>query len=198
MTDDAERREHLRVHDQVLLDYELLTAAQMRAALRHIVLVDSSELSPAATFRRLEAELQEALTRLSKQQREVARSLDLLNNKINAAIELLPSMGGLWARDADVVPCNVSASGLAFYCHEPLAVGANLRIRMVIPPAYHHVLAYGEIVRATPLDEPVDDLRYEIGVRFVHILDRHREILARRALQRDIEALRVARRRGKR
>ena len=69
---------------------------------------------------------------------------------------------------------------------------------MVILPNYHHVVAYAEIVRVTEIDEPTDGFTHVIGVHFVHILDRYREILARRALQREIEDLRAERERTER
>ncbi len=192
----AERRRHFRVQDQILLDYDVVSDAEMRGALRHIALVDSAELCATTTLRRLETELQEALEVVQKQDKDLARCLDLLNNKINtliglvpAAIEIDPALANREVRD-----CSLSASGIAFASREELQRGVNLCLRMVVLPNYHHVIAYGEIVRVTVVDDPTDGFTHIISVHFEHILDRYREILARRALQREIEDLRIKRR----
>lgn len=191
----AERRKNFRVQDQVLLDYKLVSDVEMRGALRHIVLVDSAELSAATTLRRLETDLQTTLYALQKTDKELARCLDLLNNKINTLAGLVPAAIKLDAalEKRDVCDCSLSATGIGFACREPLPEGANICLRMVILPNYHHVVAYGEIVRVTEIENPTDEFTHLIGVHFVHILDRYREILARRALQREIEDLRVKR-----
>ncbi len=192
----AERRRDFRVQDQILLDYEVVSDAEMRGALSNIVLVDSAELNATTTLRRLETDLQDALETLQKNDKDLARGLDLLNNKINTLATLIPAAAkidpSLQQREAR--NCSLSASGIAFASRESVPVGSNLCLRMVVLPNYHHVMAYGEVLRTTDMEEPSDGFSHVIGVRFVHILDRYREILARRALQREIEDLRVKRR----
>ncbi len=192
----SERRKHFRVQDQILLDYEVVSDAEMRGALRNIALVDSAELCATTTLRRLETELQEALEVVQKEDKELARCLDLINNKINTITSLIPSAikidPALAKREAR--SCSLSASGIAFASREAVELGVNLCLRMVVLPNYHHVMAYGEVVRVTEVENPDDGFTHIIGVRFEHILDRYREILARRALQREIEDLRIKRR----
>ncbi len=193
----AERRKTFRVQDQIMLDYEVISDTEMRGALRNLVLVDSAQLNATTTLRRLETDLQGALAALQKTDKELARTLDLINNKINTLAGLVPDAKKLDPALAkrDVCECSLSASGIAFTCREALELGAHLRLRMVILPNYHHVVAYAEIVRVTEMEEPVDGFTHVVGVHFVHILDRYREILARRALQREIEDLRAERQR---
>ena len=192
----AERRRDFRVQDQILLDYEIVSDAEMRGALSNIVLVDSAELNATTTLRRLETDLQDALEVLQKNDKDLARCLDLLNNKINTLVSLIPSAKktdrALEQREAR--NCSLSASGIAFTSRESVPMGANLCLRMVVLPNYHHIMAYGEVLRVSDMEEPVDGFTHVVGVRFVHILDRYREILARRALQREIEDLRIRRR----
>lgn len=191
----AERRRHFRVQDQVLLDYDVVSDAEMRGALRHIALVDSAELCATTTLRRLETELQEALEVLQKGDKDLARCLDLLNNKLNTMTGLIPSATNIdpALANREVRNCSLSASGIAFASREELQPGSNLCLRMVVLPNYHHIIAYGEIVRVTTVEDPTDGFTHIISVRFEHILDRYREILARRALQREIEDLRIKR-----
>ena len=192
----AERRRDFRVQDQILLDYEIVSDVEMRGALSNIVLVDSAELNATTTLRRLETDLQDSLEALQKNDKDLARCLDLINNKINTLVSLIPSVQDIdpALKQRETRECSLSASGVAFASREALPMGTNLCLRMVVLPNYHHIVAYGEVIRVTEMHEPTDGFTHIIGVRFVHILDRYREILARRALQREIEDLRIRRR----
>ncbi|MFK8016226.1 MAG: PilZ domain-containing protein [Gammaproteobacteria bacterium] len=190
-----ERRRHFRVQDQILVDYEIVTEAEARGAANHLELVDPTELSATTSLRRLEVELQDALGRLSNRHGELIRCLDLLNSKVNtiAGQLLLSGKQDQEILSRDVCDCSLSSSGVAFTCRELLELGTHLRLRLVILPDYFHVTGFGEVVRVTPIKNPDNGFTHVIGVNFVHILDRYREALARRSLQREIEDRRDAR-----
>lgn len=190
MTDRySDRRRHFRVQDQILVDYEIVTDAEVRGAASHMELVDPAELSATTTLRRLETELQNALSRLSNRHGEIIRCLDLLNSKVNTVAALLNPTGkqDKELMQRDVCDCSLSSSGVAFTCREELPLDSRVRLRLVILPDYFHVTAFGEVVRVTPIENPDDGFTHVIGVNFLHILDRYREALARRSLQREIE-----------
>lgn len=192
---NAERRRHFRVQDQILVDYEIVTDAEVRGASRQMQVVDPAELSATTTLRRLEIELQTALGRLSNRHGEIIRCLDLLNSKVNTLAGMIPATGKQDREmlSRDVCDCSLSSSGVAFTAREALPLDARLRLRLVILPDYFHVIAYGEVVRVTPIEPDEDGFTHVIGVNFLHILDRYREALARRSLQREIEDRRDAR-----
>jgi hypothetical protein len=185
----ANRRRHFRVQDQILIDYKIITDADLRGAMKHVQLVDPAELSVTTSLRRLELQLQNALTKLSHRHGELLHCIDILNSKINTIADNL-ELGGAQdeaLQNRAVCDCSLSASGVAFTSREPLPLESKLRVRMVILPDYFHVTAYGEVVRVTAIEEPQDGFSHVIGVHFLHILDRYRDALARRSLQREIE-----------
>ncbi|MFK7886281.1 MAG: PilZ domain-containing protein [Gammaproteobacteria bacterium] len=192
-----ERRRHFRVQDQLLVDYEVVTDAEVRGASNNMALIDPAELSATTSLRRIETELQAALGALSNRHGEIIRCLDLLNSKVNTLANLMPATGkqdrDLLSRD--VCDCSLSSSGVAFTSRESLPLDARLRLRLVILPDYFHVTAFGEVVRVTPIENPENGFTHVIGVNFLHILDRYREALARRSLQREIEDRRDQRQR---
>ena len=192
---NSERRRHFRVQDQILIDYETITDAEVRGAAKHMSLVDPAELSATTSLRRLEADLQAALGSLSNRHGGLIRCLDLLNSKVNIIASQLQLTGkqDLDILNRDVCDCSLSSSGVAFTCREQIPLDTRLRLRMVILPDYFHVTALGEVVRVTPIREPENEFTHVIGVSFMHILDRYREALARRSLQREIEDRRDAR-----
>lgn len=179
------------------MDYELVSDAEVRGAAAKMQVVDPTELSATTTLRRLEMELQSALSMLSNRHGEIIRCLDLLNSKVNTLASMIPASGkqDLELQSRDVCDCSLSSSGIAFTAREALPLDSRIRLRMVVLPDYFHVTAYGEIVRVTPIDNPDDGFTHVIGVNFLHILDRYREALARRSLQREIEDRRDARQR---
>lgn len=189
MSKPPERRRHFRVQDQILIDYQPVTDADVRGAVRHFELVDPAELSVTTSLRRLEIELQTALGKLSHKHGELLHCVDILNSKINTLAAIMPTPGKQDSElhNRDVCDCSLSASGVAFTCREALPLDSKLRLRMVILPDYFHVTAYGEVVRVTPIQNPQDEYTHIIGVHFLHILDRYRDALARRSLQREIE-----------
>ena len=135
MTDrNSDRRRHFRVQDQILVDYDIVTDAEVRGASHQLELVDPTELSATTTLRRLEAELQTALSRLSNRHGEVIRCLDLLNNKVNTVAALLTPTSKLDEEllQRDVCDCSLSSSGVAFTCREELPLDARVRLRLVI------------------------------------------------------------------
>ncbi|MFK8029935.1 MAG: PilZ domain-containing protein [Gammaproteobacteria bacterium] len=192
----AERRQDFRVQDQILLDYEVVSDTEMRGALKNIVLVDSAEMNATTTLRRLESDFQGALDVLQKNDKDLAKCLDLINNKLNTLTSLVPAAVEVDTaiKTREVRNCSLSASGIAFACKEQIPMGTNLCLRMVVLPNYHHVVAYGQVIRVTDIEDAYDGYSHIIGVHFEHILDRYREVLARRALQREIEDLRLKRR----
>ena len=150
----AERRKHFRVDDKVLIDYKLVTDLEIRAAMNNLALVDNAELSAVTTLRRLEVDLQDALGKLQRNQKETARCLDILNNKINTAISLLPSdpAADMGISEREVCQCNLSASGIAFTTREAIPVGARMRLRMVMLPDYYHIVTYARVMRCDPIE----------------------------------------------
>ena len=195
----AERRKHFRVDDKVLIDYKLVTDLEIRAAMNNLALVDNAELSAMTTLRRLESDLQDALGKLQRNQKETARCLDILNNKINTAISLLPGDPNtdMNMSEREVCQCNLSASGIAFTTREAIPVGARMRLRMVMLPDYYHIVTYARVMRCEAIDgEDEDGFTHVVGTHFVHILDRYKDILVRRSLQREIQERREERKRA--
>jgi hypothetical protein len=170
-----DRRENVRVDDQVLLEYWPLTNAGEHAdpppRFHHVPLPVSSEqtekfhLDPlvAQWMSKIEWTLETILATLERQSPKRPSSPQLMD-------------------------VNVSGDGLRFLPCGPLAVGDLIRMRVILPP-FVPVEMKGEVIRVRP-DAHGPDPGHAVVVRFVEIAGADREKIIRYVIQRQAELLR--------
>ncbi len=191
----ADRRDYFRVEDKVYLDYEIISDEKMRVGVQELARGRSAELGISAALLRMESQLTQTLTVVEQRDKNTARALGLINNKINALVSLMPVL-----QDNDnnllkkpVRRCNLSASGLAFPADEALRAGDKMMLRMVLPPAYYYIVAYAEVIRCDRTGAVKDGGSHRVAVRFTFLLDRYREMLIRHSFMKEKQALRERR-----
>ncbi|MDH3645475.1 MAG: PilZ domain-containing protein [Gammaproteobacteria bacterium] len=191
----ADRRQSFRIENQVALVYKVVSEDELE---RNAADIKQGGFLPggmSATLFGMEAELKGRIGRVRQTSAEIAHSLDLLNNKLNALINLMP----LLQEDEENIfqqpmrHTNVSASGISFVNEEELAAGACLYLRLVLAPDYYYVAAYAKVVRSQPMRNPRDGFKYRVAVDFTLISDQHRELLVKYTMSRELAQLRARR-----
>jgi hypothetical protein len=118
----------------------------------------------------------------------VADYLKALDEKITLlAQNFLADEAGLTGQAARSV--NLSAGGLALDSRDPLQVGDQVEIKLLLLPSYTGVVALGEVIRISQSTE-YPDLPYRLHINFTHIRDSDRDALIGHILRRQGEMLR--------
>ena len=187
-----ERRDYFRIEDDIHLSYRALDPQERAKPLaerlagrrpRHDIVEQINEISRrnAAVFKSVQ-----------KQQSEIARYLQSLNEKI----DLLAAHAAGSDPATESHPnhhVSLSASGIAFGVDVALEVGSALELVMRLYPSHRQIIATGEVVDASR-GHRVDSV-YPLGVaaHFVEISESDHEALVEHILMRQFERRREAR-----
>jgi hypothetical protein len=181
-----DRREWLRIDDQVLLEYRLTTesadspvADEMKATPESVA---ASIAKPTSDLMARSGEaLQDSL--LVPWLKKIDWLLELTLKHLAAS-----HPGGVaMARVTDV---NLSGGGVAFVAKRALAVGQDLALKLILPP-FTPIQTTARITRVVPAKG--SDAGFEIGTQFISISPDDQEALIRHILLTQAERLRARR-----
>ena len=181
-----DRREWLRIDDQVLLEYRLTTESEDTPA------VDEFNGTPES----ITASIAKPTSDLMARSGEALQDSLLVPwlKKIDWLLELTlkhlaaSHPGGVpMARVTDV---NLSGGGVAFVAKRAMAVGQDLALKLILPP-FTPIQTTARITRVVPAKS--GDAGFEIGTQFISISPDDQEALIRHILLTQAERLRARR-----
>ncbi len=189
------RRQSFRIDNPVVLLYKIVSERDMN---RNASSIREGGFLPggvSSTLFGMEAELKGRVARIKHKTPEVAQALELLNNKLNALINLLPMMQDQEENifEQPMRKTNVSATGIAFVNEEHLEPETCLYMRLLLAPDYYYIAAYARVVRSEKRARPRDGFRYRVAVEFTLISEQHREMLVKYTMSRELAMLRARR-----
>jgi len=144
----------------------------------------------------LDTRLDQKLYHLRGEASPVGECLTILNNKIDAVIQQLPSMRDTQSALARTSPlcCAVGADGMAFPSQTQYEIGTKLSLRFLLESDNRYFETFCRVVRHV---EPPGDLGSErpfgIAVEFHGMQSAPREILIQHLFDRESETLRMRR-----
>lgn len=190
-----DRRKSFRIVNPVVLVYKVVSRREMQ---RDMVTIKNGGFMPGGVFSALfamDAEFKGRVARIKQKSAELAGALELLNNKLNALINLMPLLEDQDEdiRDQPLRETNLSATGVAFANEEPLEKGTYLYLRLLLAPDYYYVAAFARVVGCSEVRRPKGEYRYRIRVEFTVISDQHRELLVKYTMSRELAGLRARR-----
>lgn len=196
MTNGKENRRSFRISESVYVKYDVIDDEILKNGLEHYKLRQGISDGAQAKLVEIEARLSEAMYLLNAENGKVGRCITLLNDKLNIAIEQMPSLRETKKSLAKTPPqtCDVSADGLSFSSKHPLSVGDKLHIQFMLSSDNRYVESFCHVVRLSePLDTSGQDLPYGIAVEFIDLPPAQREILIQHMFSRESETLRMRR-----
>jgi len=169
----VEHRDAFRVNDNILLSmkpipvYEVdKTLAEFPEKYEQIKLMNQFTDASNAVIDQF------ALVR--RRHPEVAKYLELLDNKINALskreFSTLSSVSNLQLKEV-----NISAGGLRFLHTEQISKGSFLELTIKLSTSSHCLLIYGEVLRCESINN--SDNPFEVACKFIQIDHDDREII---------------------
>jgi len=196
MTGGQENRRSFRVSESVYIKYEILSEKEFQEGLEHRKLKLGINDGAQAKLVDIEARLSEAMYLLNAEHGKLGRCMTLLNDKLNVAIDQLPSLREKKQSLVKSAPqtCDVGADGMIFSSKAALKIGDKLYVQFLLSTDNRYVETFCHVVR---LDDPPDssrqDLPYGIAVEFLNMPPAQREILIQHMFSRESETLRMRR-----
>lgn len=196
MTSGQENRRSFRISESIYLKYEILSEKEFQEGLEHHKLKLGINDGAQAKLVDIEARLGEAMYLLNAEHGKIGRCMTLLNDKLNVAIDQIPSLREKKQSLVKSPPqtCDVSADGMIFSSERALNVGDKLYIQFLLSTDNRYVETFCHVVR---LDDPPEtsrqDLPYGIAVEFLNMPPAQREILIQHMFSRESETLRMRR-----
>jgi hypothetical protein len=196
MSNGEDNRRSFRVSESVYLKYEKLTEEEFEEGIERRKLRLGGDDGAQAKLVDIEARLSEAMFLLNGEHSQMGRCLTLLNDKLNVAIEQLPSLRESKASLARTPPqnCDVGADGMVFSSAEQMQVDDKLSLTFLLSSDNRFVETFCTVIRLTdPPDTSSPELQYGIAVEFVNMPATQREILIQHMFSRESQTLRMRR-----
>lgn len=194
MTTDArsasldERREFFRIDDSILVSWRLIGAPAQSHGDAELEQVAEGSFTIITRLQTISRHLSGSLRRIEQRDPDVADYLKALDEKLTLiAQSFLADEVGIPGRSAR--PVNLSAGGLALDSGEPLEVGSQVELKLLLLPSYTGVVALGEVIRVSEETEN-PEYPYRLHINFTHIRDSERDALIGHILRRQGEMLR--------
>jgi hypothetical protein len=186
--DADDRREYYRIEDSIALEFRPLK--QGETADESGADSGSQLFGLLSELHLMDFESQHLLRHIHERDRTLANYLKVINKRIDLLGQALAQ-----SLLRDIGPARqvtLSEGGLGFISDQPIEIGTQLAIKMVLMPQ-----ALGLLLSAIVIHNQVrDDGRHDIGTEFDALTDAQRQLLARHILQKQAQQRRQARERS--
>ena len=183
---DHDRRSHIRIKDQVLLEYKEITPEELRETLnayKEGTKVPWSQCNHPYFSQSLHG----ALKKLKEKDENLGKVLELIDQKLDLIINLLDA-NKKEKSSAQLYKVDISAMGLAFLSKQPIKVGQYLDLTIGLLPAKIFINCFGKVIRCSECEG-----MYKIAVKFVWISEADQDKLIEHIFQRQVLQLRLRR-----
>lgn len=186
----SDRREFFRINDTVFVEYELINDEQVEALAEHI----DNPLQANSPEKNQLYSLQTAFAHLTDQinqyDRNIARALRLLDDKINIIGHILHNDKDS-SDEQQSVHANLSGGGIAFLASEDFEQKSALEVNLELRPSCTQIRTIAHVVSCEKLaDAPSEDNSYLLRLAFTHMNEIDRNLLVKHVLNRQAEDIR--------
>ncbi|MFV1871778.1 MAG: hypothetical protein ACMZ64_00430 [Oleiphilus sp.] len=185
-----ERRRYFRVSDLVGLRFQLLSQDEQALA------IQAKPSSMKELLKQIDNEMLANLALIQSSQPEVYRLMDLLNQKVNLALNFDPdSQDETLATSSHVCSVNLSACGLAFPSDKSATLNQYVSLELTLYPNSIRLTLLAAVISCDRYDDEEDAKhKYIIRANFVDISDANQEVLVQHVIKR--QALQLKQQRG--
>lgn len=186
---NADRRAYFRINDRLLIN---VTPMPPQAAWELGKLIISS--APHAThpnqqLSSLDSALHHLTDQIGHQDRDIARALRMLDEKINLLANnvqhLLQPID-----DSQAEPVNLSAGGVSLLSTEAIPPKTPVEINMTLLPSALPIRAIAKVISCEQLLSARDGKGFSLRLAFTHMNETDRNMLVKHTLTRQAENLR--------
>ncbi len=185
---NIERRRYFRVTDLVGLRYQLLSEDQQAMA------IQERPGSLKALLRDIDAQLLASMAIIQSSHPDVHRVMDLLNQKINIALNTDHPDGEEDREHTGLMNVNLSACGIAFSAEHAASLNQYLALELTLYPSNIRMNLMAAVIGCDQYDDEDDGkVRYLLRANFVEISDASQELLVQHVIKRQAQQLKQQR-----
>ncbi|WP_438969931.1 PilZ domain-containing protein [Methylophaga sp.] len=186
----SDRREFFRINDTVVVDFRTVKKENLSAIAHRIAQsTDDDDDNEKAQLRAIQTAFTHILDQINHQDREIARALRMLDEKINLVAQSVQRHYNP-VSDDDLTEANLSGGGIAFMVSEPIEVKDNVELYMQLLPTANTVHALASVISCEKILSAPTDRPYHLRMVFTHMDDQDRNLLVKHTLNRQAEMLR--------
>lgn len=186
----SDRREFFRINDTVVVDYKLVAKENVAAIARHIAQSTSDDDSnDKAQLRSMQNAFNHLLDQINQQDREIARALRMLDEKINLVSQNIQRNNNP-VNPEDVTQANLSGGGIAFMVENPVEIRGYVELHLQLLPTANTIHALATVISCERLLGASPEKPYHLRMAFTHMDDQDRNLLVKHTLNRQAEMLR--------
>ena len=170
-----ERRQHLRIDDQLFFDYCVIENknGQSENEVIHELLSPSQQyIDTSNYFNDIEQEMKGLTQSIAMKDPSTAHYLNLINTKVDLLMRQL-----LISKKINLQPINISLGGLAFKAQSKIEPKTKAKILIYTKPKMTPILISG-----TCLNWQFEDKRYRIALQFEGLNSNQEQLLAQHIL----------------
>lgn len=188
---EDERRRFFRIEDLLHLTYRVIGEDELTAKAELLEKGMVEQFMVMASLSAISAEMTATLRKIEIVSPDVAEYLRAVDRKIELLGKAI-MLEEIEARENQASAVNLSASGIAFYTREILAIGSKVEIKMLLLPSYTGILAYGEVVGNDSIQNNAD-YQNQVRIDFTHLRDEERDMLIKHVIRKQGDMLRERR-----
>lgn len=186
----SDRREFFRINDTVVVDYKVVAKENVTTVARHIAHSTSDDDSnDKAQLRSVQNAFNHLLDQINQQDREIARALRMLDEKINLISQSIQKHNNP-VNPEDVTHANLSGGGIAFMVETPLDIRGYVELHLQLLPTANTIHALATVISCERLLGASPEKPYHLRMAFTHMDDQDRNLLVKHTLNRQAEMLR--------
>ena len=195
--DTADDKGYFSIEDECIIRCEFMTHEEKKALVQKLHQGIAPYPDPERFYLSLETQIQEKLQKLKGSQLVLEEVLSLMNQKINVLASHVNSEKS-HMMDQDPQEVTLSASGISFETQEPVALGHDCQLEIILLPKQTYMVAYGHVVSCEnfePEDERLasEHKRHRISVDFDALREEDSERLIQHILRLEAHRIRQSR-----
>lgn len=186
----SDKREFFRINDTVVINYKIIDTSETGTVARRIEEAqDTSGASEKAQLRILNNNLQQLIDRLNQTDRDIARALRLLDEKLSLVTARMQRKFHPISPE-ELTKVNLSGGGIAFMVDTPIDARNSMEVFLQLLPEGNTIHTLARVVSCDPPSASDASNRYLLRLAFTHMDEEDRNMLVRHTLKRQAQALR--------
>lgn len=186
----ADRREFFRINDTLVVEYSVVNQDRMNEVVNNIERADDHiDHQDRHQLRSLQNNLNHLLDNINQSNRDIARALRLLDDKINLLVQKMNRQNKP-VKPEQLTHANLSGGGIAFMVSEPVKNRESVELYLQLLPSSTEINALARVVSCDKVKTADPEHPYHLRLAFTHMDDQDRNLLVKHTLNRQAEALR--------
>jgi len=185
----ADRREFFRINDTVVIEFHSIStqeAQQLGETLKDPL--HSANNQEKNQFQTLQNAFNHLADQINQQNRDVARALRLLDEKISIINHALQRQQNK-SEDNQILDANLSGGGIAFMSAEQIDTKNAVELKIQLQPSGAHIHTVAKVISCSKTMDN-SDKPYFLRLAFTDMSEIDRSILIKHILNRQAEVIR--------